>query len=75
MQKISLITINLDNNANLKNIQFCYKLINLINPEKQYVLEKYIIFISKFQLNLITKCHQIFIEGTFKMTPFRYIRY
>ena len=59
----------------IKKYTILYILINLINPEKQYVLEKYIIITIKFQLNLITKCHQIFIVGTFKIAPSRYIRY
>ena len=32
-------------------------------------MEKYIIFTSSMQINLLKKCTQIFIDGTFKICP------
>ena len=51
------------------NIPICYKYVNLINPEKKNQLAKYIIFTSVFQINLIPKCTQILIDGTFRACP------
>ena len=41
----------------------------MINPEKNYKLDKYIIFTSKFQINLIPKFKQLLIDGIFKSCP------
>ena len=68
------ITISFDNSANLQNLPFCYKFVNLINPTKKNSVDKYIIFTSKFQINLITKCTQIFLDGTFKISPIGYFQ-
>ena len=72
LQNISNIKITFDNSANLQNLPFCYKLVNLINQKKNNTFEKYLIFTSKFQINLVTKCEQIFIDGTFKISPVGY---
>lgn len=44
----------------------------MINPEKNYKLDKYIIFTTKFQINLIPKCKQLLIDSTLKSCPKRY---
>jgi len=72
LSDISNIKINLDNTALLNNLPFCYKFSNFINPEKKNCLEKYIIFTSKFQINMLNKCTQLYIDGTFKITPIGY---
>ena len=70
LKDISKIRISFDiNNINLEQIPLCFKLVELINPEKNNKLDKYIIFTSKFQLNLLPKCKQILIDGTFKSCP------
>lgn len=69
LNNISKIRINLDNTLALKDIPFCYSYNNILNPDKNYSLEKYAIFSSKFQINMITKCTQIFVDGTFKIAP------
>ena len=69
MKDISNIKINFDNNNELENIPFCHKVVNMINLEKKNNLEKYIIFSSKIQMNLLTKTNQILIDGTFKSCP------
>lgn len=43
--------------------------MNLININKNNNLDKYIIFTTRLQINLISKCTQIFIDGTFKTCP------
>ena len=68
LKDISKITITFDNINGMENLPFCYKYINQINIEKNK-LEKYIIYTSTFQLNLLTKCTQIHIDGTFKSCP------
>ena len=68
LKDISKITITFDNINGMENFPFCYKYINQINIEKNK-LEKYIIYTSTFQLNLLTKCTQIHIDGTFKSCP------
>ena len=50
----------------------CYKYTNIINIKKNNKTEKYIIFSSKFQMNLLKKESQIFIDGTFKISPIGY---
>ena len=55
-------------------LPICYKYVNAINPEKKYSLEKYIIFSSNFQLNMMTKCTQLHIDGTFKSCPRGYYK-
>ena len=56
----------------MENLPICYKYTKLINLEKNNVLEKYIIFTSSFQIKLLPKCTQIFIDGTFKCCPKEY---
>ena len=51
------------------NLPLCYKIVNTINPEKKNHLEKHIIFTSSFQINLLSKCSQVFIDGTIKNCP------
>jgi len=43
--------------------------VDLININKHNKLNKYIIFTTRFQINLIHKCTQIFIDRTFKACP------
>ena len=69
LKDISKITINFENEVGIENLNFCWKNVELINPTIKYKTEKYIIFTSIFQINLITKCNQIFIDGTFKSAP------
>jgi hypothetical protein len=69
LKDISNINISFDNSHELQNIPFCYKVVNMINPEKNNNLEKYIIFTSKIQMNLLTKTNQLLIDGTFKFCP------
>ena len=69
LKDISNIKITLDNESELKDINMCYKYAKLINPRKNNSLEKYIIFSSKFQMNLLKKSKQIHIDGTFKSCP------
>ena len=56
LQNISDIKITFYNTINLQNMSFCYKLVNLINQKKNNTFEKYVIFTSKFQINLVIKC-------------------
>ena len=72
LTNIANIKITLEENTSLKDIPFCYTYNNLINPEKNNCLEKYAIYTSKFQINMITKVTQIFIDGTFKIAPYGY---
>lgn len=72
LKDISKITITFENSSNMIDIPLCYKYNNLINLEKNNKLEKYIIFTSKFQVKLIQKCTQIYIDGTFKSCPKNY---
>ena len=70
LKDISKIKINFENNnINLEEIPLCFKLVEMINPEKNNKLDKYVIFTTKFQLNMIPKCKQLLIDGTFKSCP------
>ena len=66
LKDISQIVITYEPNPNMENLTIFYKYTNLINLEKNNVLEKYIIFTSSFQIKFLPKCTQIFIDGTFK---------
>ena len=51
---ISKINLAFDEgNYNLTNIRFCYGYTNLINLKNKNKLDKYIIFTSEYQMNLI----------------------
>ena len=69
LKDISKIKITFEKNIKGKDIHFCFKSVEMINPEKNYKLDKYIIFTSNFQLNLIPKFKQLLIDGTFKSCP------
>lgn len=53
----------------MENILLCYKYVNLLNPEKNFKLEKFWIITSTFQINTSEKCNQILIDGNFKSRP------
>ena len=73
LEDISKITINFEvQNPDLKNLCLCHKYSSIINPKKNNIQEKYIIFTTKFQINLLAKCTQILIDGTFKSCPRSY---
>ena len=73
---ISKITIDFENeNPELKNLILGHKYCNVINPKKQNLLEKYIIFTTSMQINMISKCTQILIDGTFKTCHEHFIKY
>lgn len=72
LKDISQIKITFENIPNMENVNLCYKFTNIINPQKNNVLEKYIIFTTNFQINLLKKCNQILIDGTFKSAPKNY---
>ena len=64
------ITINLDENiSEFKNIPFCFQKENFLNPQKKFREESYILFTTLWQLKLIEKSKQIFIDATFKISP------
>ena len=70
LQDISKILITFENNKlELKNIPFCFKSVNTINIINKNKLDKYIIFTSIFQINLLFKCTQVLVDGTFKSAP------
>ena len=69
LQDISKILITYENIPNMENLPICYKYSNVINLDKNYRLEKYIIFTSSFQIKLLKKCTQIYLDGTFKSCP------
>ena len=71
LKDISQIKINLGDTHNLTNIPFCHKYVNFINYKKNRI-ERYIIFTSNFQLNLLTKADQLFVDSTFKSSPKNY---
>ena len=75
LEDISKINITFAQEENLKDILFCYMHENCVNHAKNNRLEKYIIFTSSFQINIINKCSQIFFYGTFKMSPLDIIKY
>ena len=69
LKDITKITITFEDSPNLKNLNLCYKYVNTINMDNKEKLDRYVIFTTKFQMNMIKKCTQIFIDGTFKSSP------
>ena len=74
MKDISKINITFEKEIGLENLNFCWKNAQILNTTKKYKMEKYTIFTSIFQMNLITKCSQIYIDGTFKSSPKLYFQ-
>ena len=72
LEDITKINITLEENSDLKEIPLCYKTVNFINPTKNYTNDKYIIFTSYFQIKLLKKVKQIFVDGTLWICPKRY---
>ena len=69
LNDISKITISFGDEVEVKDLPMCYKYVNMIDIKNKNKLEKYIIFTSKFQINLLNKCEQLFFDGTFKTCP------
>ena len=65
---INKITIKLSSDKNTEQ-NFCPFKGEFINYKKNNKLEKFIIFMSEFQINLFTNVSEIFIDGTFKIVP------
>ena len=72
---ISKINITYDEkNINLINLPFCYRYTSFININDNNKLDKYIIFTTNFQINMLQKSTQILIDGTFKSCPKGYMQ-
>ena len=46
------ITLTYENIVNMENFPKCYKYANVINPEKKFCLEKYIIFYIHLKISI-----------------------
>jgi len=68
LNTINLIRIKLNENKDYEEI-FCPFKGEFINYRKKRRLEKYIIFMSEFQINYFPEISEIFIDGTFKVAP------
>ena len=53
----------------MTNMPFCYNHTIFLNFKNKNKQDQFIIFTSECQLNLISKCSQILIDGTFKSCP------
>ena len=71
IRNIDLIKIDLGDTDILKNLNFCLYKEDFINP-KNNKLEKILFFGTKFQLNLLGESEELYIDGTFKMSPKNY---
>lgn len=65
LHSLDKITLNLSKDKNAIQT-FCPFKGEVINYKKNGGLEKFIIFISESQINLLT---ELFIDGTFKISP------
>ena len=68
INSIDHIRINLTENKDINEI-FCPCRGEFINFRKKKRLEKYIIFMSEFQINYFIDIKEYFIDGTFKIAP------
>lgn len=66
LSNIELIKVDLGEDENLINLAFCPLKENFINF-KINKKESIVFFTTKFQLNVLSECEEIFIDGTFKM--------
>ena len=66
---INQITIKLNNNNSNTEEAFCIYKGDFINFHKKNKLERVIIFSSQFQLNLFKEINELYIDGTFKVSP------
>ena len=69
LSNINLIKINLSDNPEIDEENFCISKGEFINFNKNNKLERYIMLARPFQLNLYTEIKDIFIDGTFKVEP------
>ena len=68
-----MIRVTLDNNnAQLKENNFCYEYRKILNPEYHFREEKYIIYTTIFQLNKLASSELIFIDATFRTSTRTY---
>ena len=71
LDRIDFIKIDLGNTLELKNLNFCHVKESFINGQTKK-LEKIVIFTTIFQLKLLSESEELFIDGTFKMSPENY---
>lgn len=71
ISNIELIKVDLGEEENLLNLAFCPLKENFINFKKNKK-ENIVFFTIKYQLNVLSECEGIFIDGTFKMAPKNY---
>ena len=71
ISNIELIKVDLGDEENLLNLAFCPLKENFINFKKNKK-ENIVFFTIKYQLNVLSECEGIFIDGTFKMAPKNY---
>ena len=68
LNSINLIKIKLNDNEENEEC-FCPSKSESINYRKKKRLEKYIIFMSEFQINFFNEVSELFVDGTFKVAP------
>ena len=69
LNDISKIRIDFSStNIKLKNLNFCYGKVMVINVEKNRQ-ECFIVFTSNIQIKQFVECNVIFMDGTFKSCP------
>ena len=68
LNSINSIKIKLSNTEEKEEI-FCIGKGTFVNFRKKKRLEKYVIFMSEFQINFFSQISEIFIDGTFKVAP------
>ena len=68
LNSINLIKIKLNDNDENEEC-FCPCRSEFINYRKKKRLEKYIIFMSEFQINFFSEVTELFVDGTFKVAP------
>ena len=65
LKNIGMISVTFDNNnAKLKENNFCYEYRKILNPEYHFREEKYIIYTTIFQINKLASSELIFIDAT-----------
>ena len=71
LDNIDSIKINLGDDEDLQNLNFCHYKIQFYNPKIKKI-DRLVIFTTIFQLKILAEAKELFVDGTFKVAPQKY---
>ena len=70
LNNINNITISFDDNdTTLKDLPFCYEVKKILNPEKNFREERFIVYTSLYQMKHFINSKDIYIDINYKSAP------